>query len=195
MSRNKQQGVVLWVSLIVLVVMMAATVAILRSTSTGQNIAGNLGFKQNAVTASDLAVEQAIAAVLAAGGAALDADISAQGYYATWNGGMPAGQVFNPATVDWGTLATVNATPTGGDGTGNDSVRYVIHRMCLNSGSVVAAGQVCSFADADPPGTKLGDSPTPAGNVPTQAFYRVTVRITGPRNTLTFTQAMISIDI
>ncbi|XVJ71037.1 MAG: hypothetical protein HEQ39_16515 [Rhizobacter sp.] len=193
MSRNKQQGVVLYVALIVLVVMMAATVAILRNTSSSQNVAGNLGFKQNAVTASDLAVENAITWLAAEPILALDADNVPEGYFARWGGGGVTTWAFDPATFDWD-ANSFNITPAGGnDGTGNTRVRYVIHRMCLLAGSVVAPGQICSFADSNSQGSREAGNVGSLRSIPTQAFYRVTVQTTGPRGTINYSQAMLSI--
>lgn len=197
MSRHKQQGVVLYVALVVLVVMMAATVAILRSTSSGQNIAGNIGFKQNAETVSGQGTEAARAWLMAPAQTdlALGADSPAAGYFATWNGGTtPLGTTFdplNPAVFDWaisgGGQNAVQATAN--DGTNNE-VRYVIHRMCPNLGSTTAPGQNCAFP---PPSIAGGihDGALPSGTVLTKPFYRISVLTTGPRGTVSVTQTMV----
>ena len=52
---RRQQGVVLYVALIVMIAMMLAGVAMLRSVGTGVGVAGNLAFKQNATLAGDRA--------------------------------------------------------------------------------------------------------------------------------------------
>lgn len=186
MGRNKQQGVVLWVSLVVLVVMMAATVAILRNTSGGQNIAGNLGFKQNSVTVSDLGVEAAGSWLLLNLGPILDAHSPGQGYFATFNGDLPSPQVFDPFTHDW---AAKSVQTTADDGTGN-RVNYVIHRLCVSTGNVV--GQECSFADIDEDGKRdQSRGSLPSGNTPVHPYFRVTVRVIGPRGTVTYIQTVV----
>lgn len=201
MSRHKQQGVVLYVALVVLVVMMGATVAILRSTSSGQNIAGNIGFRQNAESVSGEGTEMARAWLMAPAQTdlILGADITAQGYFATWNGGvLTAGAAFNPvdpAVFNWkvageslpGPVVAIRATLD--DGTGNE-VRYVIHRMCPALGSTTAVGQECAFP---PPPVTWGShwGSGPAATTLTKPFFRITVRTTGPRNTVSVTQTML----
>ena len=199
MNRHKQQGVVLYVALVVLVIMMAATVAILRSTSSGQNVAGNIGFKQNAETVADRGTEFARAWLMnpVRTDVILGGDDSAAGYFATWNGGViPAGQAFDPhnlANFSWvvagepGTPVAVQVTTN--DGTNNE-VRYVIHRMCPLAGSTTAPGQDCAFPP-QPLRPTVDNGQGPADPQLTKPFYRITVRTTGPRGTVSVTQAML----
>ena len=60
-TASRQQGVVLFVALIVLVVMALAGVAMMRQSGSGLSIAGNIGMKQNATAAGDFGTETAIA--------------------------------------------------------------------------------------------------------------------------------------
>ena len=57
MSMRREQGVVLFIALIVLVAMSLAGIALMRSVDTGILIAGNLGFRQNATHVGDLGIE------------------------------------------------------------------------------------------------------------------------------------------
>jgi Tfp pilus assembly protein PilX len=52
-SRRAQQGVVLFIALIVLVAMSLAGIALMRSVDTNVLIAGNLAFRQGATMAGD----------------------------------------------------------------------------------------------------------------------------------------------
>lgn len=187
-GRHRQHGVVLWISLVVLVVLLAASTLIVRNTTLGQGIAGNLGFKRNATLAGDLGTEAARAWLVGQFGnsEALQQDIASGGYYATWGTGYD-----DPAAFPWG-----NAVLAGG-GSGNQ-VRYLIHRMCRyagpTSGTVPApAGvlQECVYiSNAD--GDKTGGSQ--ASVFPSAAkspFYRVTSRVVGPRGTVSFVQSML----
>ena len=98
-TRQKQKGVVLFIALIVLVAMTLAGIGMLRSVDTGNLISGNLAFKQSTLNASDLGIETAFQWLLTqAGTTALDASITASGYYAN----PPA----NDATLDWTDIAT-----------------------------------------------------------------------------------------
>ena len=57
----RQRGVVVLVAIIVLVVMLLAGIALVRSIDTTNVIAGNLAFQQSATHSADTGVEAAIA--------------------------------------------------------------------------------------------------------------------------------------
>lgn len=78
---TKQNGVVLFFSLIALVVMSLAAVALIRSVDTNTLISGNLAFKQSATISADAGLETALK-WLDTNQAVLDADDVANGYYA-----------------------------------------------------------------------------------------------------------------
>lgn len=59
--RASQRGVVLFFTLIALVIMSLAAVALIRSVDTGTMIAGNLSFRQGASASADTGIEAAIA--------------------------------------------------------------------------------------------------------------------------------------
>jgi type IV pilus assembly protein PilX len=195
-GRKAQRGVILFVALIVLVAMTLTGIALMRSVDTNVLVAGNLAFRQGATTAGDWGVEAArtfLKTTLTANKSALDNDQPANSYYASWqaNLDMIGSGVGTP--FDW----TAATTPVGTDSAGNE-VRYVVHRMCQNAGAGTTAGANCvrtsgssgsSPADGGTKGTvSYGGAPLPA---PTVIYYRVTVRILGPRNTLSFVQAML----
>jgi hypothetical protein len=74
-------------------------------------------------------------------------------------------------------------------------VKYVIHRLCQNAGDPTAAGCMnhVGLAGATSGGTKGAASfGTYAINVPIVAIYRITVRVAGPRNSISYIQAVIS---
>src|ERR1700741_3462334 len=59
MSR-RQQGVVLFISLIVLVAMSLAGIALMRSVDTATLVAGNMAFKQSSLQSSHSAISSAV---------------------------------------------------------------------------------------------------------------------------------------
>ncbi|MDR3453697.1 MAG: hypothetical protein P4L96_13025 [Rhodoferax sp.] len=59
-ARRRASGVVLIFALIVLVIMTLAAIALTRSVSTSNTIAGNLAFQQAATTSADAGVEAAV---------------------------------------------------------------------------------------------------------------------------------------
>ncbi len=180
---SRQQGVVLYVALVVMVAMMLIGVSVLRSVGNGVGVVGNLAFKQNATMAADRGVEAALPWLVTKTSADLHVDDAAHGYFATWDAS------FNPLTFDWGAAAVQDATaslPGGRDSTGN-RVRYVIHRLCRNVGSPQAGGQQCSVqgAMAIDPSTGL-----PLG-APPRTLFRVTSRVDGPRDTVSYVQVVV----
>jgi Tfp pilus assembly protein PilX len=195
-ARRAQQGVILFVALIVLVAMTLTGIALMRSVDTNVLVAGNLAFRQGATTAGDWGVEAArvfLRNTLVANKSALDNDQPTNYYYATWQANLDLIGSGVGTPFDW----AASTTPVGTDSAGNE-VRYVLHRMCQNAGAGTTAGANCvrtsgssgsSPADGGTKGTvSYGGAPLPA---PTVIYYRVTVRILGPRNTLSFVQAML----
>lgn len=180
----KEKGVVLFIALIALVVMSLAAVALIRSVDTNSIIAANLGFQQSATASADSGVETAFA-WLTANPAALNANNAASGYYAT--SAKDAKKVFE----DGYAVAVTDIPGSNTDSSGN-TISYVIQRMCRNTGpaNVVAPAPVhCLFGpETEPKGsTRSGtnDPVEPSSSV----MYRVTVRVNGPRNTVSYTQA------
>ena len=195
LGRRRQRGVVLYVALVVLVGMMLIGVSLLRSVSAGQGVAGNLAFRQNATAAGDVAVATAIhwlrpsaSGALPPDSVALQTDIPANAYISSWD------PFFNPTTFDWD-CAVLNPCPVGSvndDGTGN-SVKYVIHRLCSNAGATDNPNNTCAvIMDGMSLGSGGGGSGfSGIGSPPPVAYYRVTARILGPRNTVSYTQVIM----
>jgi Tfp pilus assembly protein PilX len=194
----RQSGVVLVVTLIVLVAMTLAGIALLRSVDTSTVIAGNLSFKQSAVASGDAGVEAAIA-WLTANSANLQQDIPASGYYATsqnaldLTGNKPGGGTEDD--LDWGDTDAVRTLER--DDAGNQ-VAYIIHRMCDNVGPL--NGATCATEQTFQGGSSQGASrqmltyqPGAWESVANRGFYRITARVSGPRNTTSYIQVVVSI--
>ena len=183
-----QRGIVLIVALIVLIVMSFAGLLMFRAVGTGVEVAGNIGFKQNATSMGDLGIEAGRAYLLtyttATSAAALNADIPGTAYFATWN------DTFNPLTYDWdGANASKEAVAL--DATTGNRVRFVIHRLCKLPGELNAPGQQCSVPDdgsALGTGGGLGSGGFKKGM---QAYYRITSRVDGPRGTVSYVQVIM----
>jgi len=182
-ARRAQRGAVLFIALIVLVAMSLAGLALMRGVDTGTLIANNLAFKQSATMGADLGVETARTWLIANAGATLQNDqpgvAGGNGY---WSTSQDALDLIN--TYDWTTAVNV-----GTDAAGNQ-VSYVIQRLCDASGPTTSAHCIKTSTSTAATGTKGGASyGTYAISAPTDAFYRVTVRVAGPRNTVSFVQA------
>lgn len=193
--RKAQRGVILFVALIVLVAMSLTGIALIRSVDTNLLVAGNLAFRQGATAAADWGIEAArtyLKTTVTANKAALDNDNPAAAYYSTWQTGLDlVGTTTTP--FSWSGAAQL----VGTDSAGNE-VRYVMHRMCEASGSATAADANCVKASGS--GGATGTEGSTKGTVSystlalpasSVVYYRVTVRVLGPRNTLSYVQAML----
>lgn len=182
---SAQSGVVLIVALVVLVVMSLAGLLMFRTTSTGVEVAGNVGFKQNATSAGDLGIETGRAYLMGflSNPTMLNADDSAHGYYASWN------DTFNPLSYNWDG-ASVEASAD--DGMGN-RVRYVVHRLCKLPGTTTAPGQQCAIPSSGSTLGTGGGGASGAGfsGLAGQPYYRITSRVDGPRSTVSYVQVIM----
>lgn len=186
--RGRERGVVLLFCLIVLVILLAGGVAVMRSMNTSLFAAGNLAFKRDLVNQG----EQALSSVLTqfrAGGAlaSVTADAPTLNYKATTLAtnaqGVPTALLTDSA---FSAVGSANNDITGG--TGDVKIRYLVERMCNAAGTATSAN--CVQSAAAPSGGTGGPQPPPAP--PTATVYRVTVRVTGPRDTQVFLQTSLT---
>ncbi|MGJ7613118.1 MULTISPECIES: pilus assembly PilX family protein [unclassified Variovorax] len=176
-----QRGIVLIIALVVLVVMTVTGLLMFRTTGTGVEVAGNVGFKQNATSMADLGTEAGFKWVYdqRTNPTVLNTDIPAAAYFATWH------ETFDPMTFDWSTAKEVTAD----DGTGN-RVRYVIHRLCGTPGPPTDVTQKCVIPQSTSglgPGGGVGGGLPP----PKSPYYRITARVDGVRGAVSYTQIIM----
>lgn len=196
-GRSRQGGVVMMVALVVLVVMTLAGIGLMRSMDTTNLIAGNMAFKQSATHSGDSGVEIAIA-WLEANKAFLNAP-QPVGYtpmtpsntglglgQAYWDG-LKASGVCNLPMVGGVCSATAELNPVG------NRVSFMIQRLCKDAGPPNPVS--CPLA----PGTLLtsGENEGAGEDLPpptaTALYYRITVRVEGQRNAVSFVQAIVSL--
>lgn len=206
----KQRGVVLFFALIALVVMSLAAVALIRSVDTSTLIAGNLASKQAATNSGDAGIENAIAWMAATETANIILNVytdaphpfnitnAANGYYSNAD---PALNLFAAAT--WN---AITAIPPVIDSSGN-TVSYIIQRMCRTTNALLytqennvvvppQTGCLFSAAALDKDGMEIklpqeicdGPGCPKGGQAP---LYRITARITGQRNTVSYIQTFV----
>ena len=203
---RKQRGIVLLIALIMLVAMTLVGVSMLRSIGFGAGIAGNLAFKQNATSVADLGIEVARTWLVntgaaSPGGLAAD-DVAGAGYFSCWYSNCAAKTEFDPMTYNWNnSRKLVNADAafigalTGKDDTGNE-IRYVIHRLCELPGDIEITknpGQKCAnytdYSGLSSKGGVLYGGALPS--LADQPYFRATVRVSGPRNTVSYIQVVM----
>ncbi len=193
---RRQEGLVLVMALIVLVLVTLAGLSMIRSVDTTTLVAGNLAFQQAATRTSDRGVEAAVATLQTLStGNALAVNDQTNSYFAT----MSAVDSPDPAVAarkDWPTLwanrFAANAAPAVSDGDGND-IQYVIHRLCANAAPSNAGGN-CVTTPGQATGAGSGEDSNEvqvqgSGN---RVYYRITVRVTGPRRTESYVQAHVA---
>lgn len=204
---KKQQGVVLIITLIALVAMTLAAIALVRSVDTGNIVAGNMAFKQGAALAGDSGTESAITWLSGiAGVAASQNDDTANGYYATsqesldmtGNSGDPArslvdwdGNNCNDAVANGTASACIQPAALIPANAAGYEARYIIHRLCPSAG----LPNNCASTASTVAGTSSGAKDyTTKGGLSGSAeveYYRITTRIKGPRNTTSYVETII----
>jgi type IV pilus assembly protein PilX len=191
--RARQAGVVLMMALIVLVAMTLAGIALVRSVDTGNIIAGNLAFKQAATNSGDTGVEAA-AAWLSANSAALNNDALASGYASSFLPALGATQTWDNywTTVLAASNQVVNM-PT--DPVTGNTVAYAIQRLC--SAANIAPTSINAGCASSQTTGAVASSSRLAGTVAltaiSQTVYRITARVQGPRNTLSYVQVIVAL--
>ena len=192
----------MFIALLVMVALSLAGIALIRSADTATVVSGNLAFKQAAVYAIDRSVEQAIDALFnPVADPALSApvivdkqaDLAAENYFACvqapGGGCLPANAPIPeiPTVLTTSALAKTLTRVVPDDGASNVGY-YVIERMCASAGPPI--GSNCNLS-SQALGADAGTQHYEGLVRPGDAYYRVTVRVEGPRNTVAYAQAIL----
>ena len=188
----RQNGFVLIIALIVLAAMTLAAAAMVRTVDTSTLLARNISFKRDALNRNDVALETAINAfrsgVAGMGGTA---DIANQNYSAimlpTDADGVPTVMRTSGFAGTWTLADAVPPSIAAAFDLGMNPI-YLIERMCRTTAAALPENCIVN-GRAQAGGTQPNDKPG-------QLFppmYRITARVTGPRNTVSFVQAIFSL--
>lgn len=171
--KQRQQGGSLILVLLILVAMLIGSVAVIRSAETTTAVAGNIAYKEAATQAGDLGLGAAEAQIAAL----VDANATVQfSFYAQE---LPSDGYGLPMGIDWRQVATHKQ--------GSYSYQYIIDRLCSVAAPVDVNLQ-CRTAKPEQQGSSKLGSPSYASLPP--VYYRVTVRVTGPKNAESFVQGI-----
>lgn len=188
---SRQQGIVLFIALIAIVVMSLAAIALTRSYTTAGVISGNLAFQQGSRQAGDAGIEMAFDAMPAILAASLESNIPNQ-YFALQ---QPVDTRGVPSTINWATVPCRNVSDAARpqvscDSTGGYLVQYVIDRQCAGALPITDISRNCLIEAPKSEGSRASGHAvfTSASKV----MYRVTVRVLGPRGTSSLVQAILS---
>lgn len=193
--KARQRGVTLFLALIVLVAMLLSGIALFRTVDSGVLVAGNIAMQKSATRQGDQGTEDAIVWLSAH---------AVDGALYTTAGGVGHGYIANAINdipgssqtwAQWWDVYTASHTPvtlTTDSNTGN-TVSYFIQRLCSAEGEPYTGTLSC----IGPPVTTSSGGSKGAGVVPLQrataVYYRITSRIVGPRNTVSFVQTVLSL--
>lgn len=207
-AKNKQSGIVMLVTLISLVIMLLASIALIRSTDTNLLTSGHLSFKRDIVNQAELTIPE-IKKLFSASGklstaASREKDETTINYFAAIQPsnsfGIPLG------LLDQGSAAFTNANAIVNT-TGGVKIHYMVDRMCLSptpapvpatsaplvtTSALVANTTICSISKSttDLTGTKTTTGKPTGVDTP---IYRISIRAIGPRNTEAYLQSTFTV--
>ncbi len=185
----RQRGAVLFFTLVALAIMTLAALAMVRSVDTSNLVAGNIALKQGAIQEADRIMNQAFACMDSGGALTtlpnLDANNATCNYYASLQTdtikpfGFPEALEVKALTDFTEDAATKNRSS------------FVIERMCSTAGAWSETNCIVS------PFGKRADKSNRAELTLTamQALYRISVKVVGPRNVVTYSQTVVSAGI
>jgi type IV pilus assembly protein PilX len=206
--KKRERGVSLLFALMALVVMGLAGIALARWIDTGMLVMGNLGFRKVTILASDAASEQAIRWLQANQGNTLDTNSTLNGYYATSLDELdPTGNKTSATNklklIDWdlnnclgvnpGTYDDCLTKPATGTPVDGNTVRWVITRLCTSSGPQSGANPCAQATDVGESQTSERGSLAAGGRIgisETGPYFRILVRVSGPRGTVAYTETL-----
>jgi Tfp pilus assembly protein PilX len=173
-SIYKQSGVALFIVLVVLAIMLVGSLAMLRSGEVSALVAGNVSFREAATQATDIGIADAAKALDVQTN--LDTNI-ANNYFATR---QPEDAYGIPTTVNWSSVPTMAV--------GNYTVQHVVDRLCQVTPVTDPTG-TCMVRDSESAGSNKAGSL--AYKNPASVYYRITVKVVGPKSTASYVQALV----
>jgi hypothetical protein len=170
-----QRGVTILVVLVLLSVMLLGGLALARMTEIGTMAAGNSAYREAALQASEIGLNDVFAQVRAVA----NENVAVGNWYrpttlATDANGLPV--------VDWDTLPEIVV--------GQYSVRYVADRIC--EGALPVADPLRQCLVKQIPQLTSADYNKEKLDPPNAKQFRVTIRVTGPKGTQTWVQSMVT---
>jgi Tfp pilus assembly protein PilX len=201
----RQRGIVMLFGLIALIIMMIGGVALIRSVGSSMVAAGNIAFKRDMANQGERVFATVLAEMQTGN---LSTAVQRQNHrvasnysasmLATNAQGIPLALLTNDAGfAAVGAVANDLSVPAQ-----KVTIRYVVDRLCATTGlDAVLGSSGCTLSeDMVPKGGSSNPWESPAegsagnaGAVPPQVVYRLSVRVTGPRNTQSFFQSTFSL--
>ena len=204
-----RRGISLIFTLLALVALSLAALALVRSSDTGTLILGNIGFRQEATSNAEQAIDAAVSWLKSS--TSLDSDVSTHGYYASshdssetldvtgWQSTMTGRTIVgwdDDCSASTGTCLTPYVSQ-GTSGSGQASQQYIIFRLCNSTGSSSASGNSCLRPASDNSGASVQSGSLDYAaydrlSASSGAYYRIVVRIkSAARDTTSFVEAIV----
>ncbi|MFA9441140.1 hypothetical protein ACDA63_16010 [Uliginosibacterium sp. sgz301328] len=198
-----QRGAILVITLVILVAMTLASIALFRSVDTAMLLSANIGFKRDALTSASAGLRDVLSKMTAS-----DFISITDSYGVT---GVAKGQNtrhYSPVAletrIDGVPVVMTNKTtfdeyyPIGSGTPAGVELRYLIERMCDQAGS--PSDEHCTYDDGAGVALKnygdyRGGSSQLGGKVGTAdlPLFRVTVRADGARNSIAYAQMFVAL--
>ena len=168
-----ERGVTMLVVLLLMSVMLLGGLALARMTEIGVLATGNSSYREASLQASEVGVNTAYARVRTI--------TNEEAHSGNWYWATMQAQTAGLPTVVWASAPEVVV--------GSYSVRYVVERMC-DTAPVTAPLRQCLVKQVP----KGGSSRVGMEEIdpPNSRQFRITVRVTGPKDTETWVQSLVT---
>ena len=189
-----QRGIVVFVALIAVVLMSLAAVGLMRSVHTNTMVVGNLAFRQAAQAMATSAVEKALYDMFAPTRTIADAELKSddltRNYLATYQ--FSDDQYGVPTVLQGDLSAYPGAAQVITDSASGNTARYIVERMC-RPGIAAEPLLMMKHCEMIPPKQSIGKETELKKGIPLPRipYYRMTVRVDGPGNSVAYSQAML----
>lgn len=175
MNKKTQQGASLLIVLVMLMVLLLGALSMAQLTQTSTLISGNIAVKDSSIQASEVGVSNAFARLQTVPD--LEQDLEGW-YFASTKGDDATGL---PLDVDYTKASQVSV--------GSFNVSYIVERLCSGTTPIQDINAQCVIKQL--PSTGSAKAGMESLDNPAAKEYRITVQVTGPKNTKTHVQTMV----
>ena len=188
-----QRGVIMIITLIALAILMIGGVALVRSFDTSMLLSGNLAFKRDLVNQGERGMAQAITLLSIGGALANEVTREANALGSNYSATALASDAHGVPVVLLNDASFTAATYTAANDIADAAVtiRYVIDRQCSIAGPFSTDNCTTTVTDQGKGGSSWQGCKMLCGT--THPVYRISVRVTGPRNTQAYLQSTLAL--
>jgi len=198
LPRHAQSGIVLVMTLICLVLMLVAAVALTRSSTNSLLLAGNMAFRRDLLNQAErgmaAAVKEFSSGTLTTESARIADQLNLSTNMVHYSASMLASNAQGIPNVLVNDTTFTNASMLSSsdytDSTAGVTIRTVIDRQCSAAGAFDSATCVSTTQAVSAAGT--GGTSIRRAKGQSRPTYRISVRVTGPRNTQVFHQMVVA---